>query len=429
MLDIQYVREHIDEIRQNCENRGLTIDIRLLLDLDERRREKLKLVEALRAQRRQGSKNKPSQKQIERMRELGEDVKREETELETIEATWTELMQKLPNLTHESTPVGADETGNRVIRQWGKIPNFSFEPKEHWELGETLGIIDKESAAPVSGARFAYIKGDLALMHFALVQFTMHTLTQRSILEKIAQNSFLNVQTTPFIPVLPPVMIRPDVMQKMGRLEPRDERYYIQSDDIYLVGSAEHTLGPMHMDEIFTREQLPKRYIGFSTAFRREAGAYGKDTKGIFRVHQFDKLEMESFTTADDSLAEQDFLIAIQEYLMQQLNIPYQVVQKCTGDMGLPDYREFDIEAWLPGQRKYRETHTADHMSDFQARRLGIKVKTNQGTEFVHMNDATAIALSRTPVAIIENYQQSDGSILVPEVLRPYVGKDKIEHI
>jgi seryl-tRNA synthetase len=222
-------------------------------------------------------------------------------------------------------------------------------------------------------------------------------------------------------------MIRPEVFQRMARLEPKEERYYIPSDDIYLIGSAEHTLGPLHMDETIQEDRLPIRYLGFSTAFRREAGSYGKDTRGILRVHQFDKLEMESFVSPEEGFAEQDFFVAIQEYLVHSLGLPYQVVAICTGDMGNPDVRQFDIEMWIPSQGKYRETHTSDYMGDYQARRLATKMKRKDGkTEFVHMNDATAFAIGRTLIAIMENYQTADGKIMVPEVLQKYVGKKVI---
>jgi seryl-tRNA synthetase len=221
-------------------------------------------------------------------------------------------------------------------------------------------------------------------------------------------------------------MIKPDVFQKMDRLEPKEERYYIPSDDSYLIGSAEHTIGAMHMDETFKEEDLPIRYIGFSTAFRREAGSYGKDMKGLIRMHQFDKLEIESFTLPEDSQKEQDFIVAVTEYMIQGLKLPYQVLIMCTGDMGKQDARHIDIEIWMPGQNKYRETHTSDLMTDFQARRLSTRVKRNNGeTQYVHMNDATAFALSRAVVAIMENYQTEKGTIEVPKALRKYMNNLK----
>ncbi len=345
-----------------------------------------------------------------------------EKELVSVEGEFENLMSLVPNIPTEDTPVGSDASSNKVLRQWGKIRDFDFKPKEHWELGQELDLIDSERAAKVSGARFAYLKRDLVLMEFALIQFGLSVVTDKKLLQKIIKKAGLDLKSTPFIPIVPPVLIKPDVFQKMARLEPKEERYYIPGDDLYLIGSAEHTLGSMHMDETFKEEDLPVRYIGFSTAFRREAGSYGKDMKGILRVHQFDKLEMESFCLPENSIKEQDLFVAIQEYFFQSLDIPYRVVAICTGDMGGPDARQIDIEALLPGQNRYCETHTADLMTDYQARRLGIKVKRQSGTEFVHMNDATALAISRTPIAIIENYQTKKGTIEVPKVLRKFMG-------
>ena len=422
MLDIKYIREHAEEVKKNCENRKIKVDIDRLLELDEKRRAKKTEVDNLRATRNQGSKDKPSEEEITKMRQVGDDIANTEAELKKIEGEYDALILAVPNIASPDTPVGPDESGNIVIRKVGEIPSFDFQPKEHWELGQALGIIDTERATKVSGTRFAYLKGGLAMLEFALVQFALSILTDESILKKIIKKAGLDISATPFVPVIPPVFIRPEVFQKMGRLEPKDERYYIPSDDLYLIGSAEHTLGSMHMDEVLDAESLPIRYIGFSPAFRREAGAAGKDMKGILRVHQFDKLEMESFARPEDVIKEQDLFVAIQEYFMQELGLPYQVVSICTGDMGAPDFRQIDIEAWLPGQNRYRETHTADCMTDFQSRRLNIKTKIGDKTEFVYMNDATAIAMSRTPIAIMENYQQEDGSIKIPKVLQKYTG-------
>ncbi len=241
-------------------------------------------------------------------------------------------------------------------------------------------------------------------------------------LKEITEKNDFKVSTKPFVPVVPPVLIKPEAMDRMARLEPREERYHIPGDDLYLIGSAEHTLGSMYMDEVLEEEKLPIRYIGFSTAFRREAGSYGKDMKGILRVHQFDKLEIESFSLPEVSLVEQDFIVAIQEYLIGSLGLPYQVTAICTGDMGGPDFRQIDIETWMPGQNKYRETNTSDFMTDYQTRRMNTRVRRKNGQlEFIHTNDATAYAIGRIIVAIIENYQQEDGSVMVPEVLRKYM--------
>jgi len=428
MLDIKYIREHADEVKENCTNRNVDISIDRLLELDTERRDFLQQIEALRAERKKHSKGgKPSDDEVVRMREVGDKIKQFEERLTEIEEEYMELMYLVPNKTHADAPVGKDEEENVVVREVGEKPPFSFEPKEHWEIGQNLDLIDLETAAKVSGSRFAYLKGDLVLLQFGIIQLVMATLSNKESIKKIAEQANIDIDTRAFTPILPPVMMRPEVMHQMGRLEPREERYHLQQDDMYMVGSAEHTLGPMHMKHTFKESELPKRYVGYSTAFRREAGSYGKDTKGIFRVHQFDKIEIESFATPETAQAEQDLIVAIQEHFMQQLEIPYRIVFKCTGDMGAPDYREFDTEAWMPGQGKYRETHTSDYMTDYQSRRLGTKVKLESGeTEFVHMNDATVFAIGRTLVAIMENYQQEDGTIRVPTVLQPYLGGKEI---
>lgn len=422
MLDIKFIRNNIEKVREAIKNKKVNLDLDKLLATDERRRHLLSESESLKAEQNKRSKGPQSPVDLEELKALKEKIKLIESELKCVEEDYETLMMMVPNIPTEDTPVGKDESGNKVLRKWGKIKNFDFKPKEHWELGADLDLIDSERAAKVSGTRFAYLKRGLVLVEFALIQYGLSVLTDEKLLKKIIKKAGLDIKSTPFIPVVPPVLIKPDVMQKMARLEPKEERYHIPSDDLYLIGSAEHTLGPMHMDETFKEEDLPVRYVGFSTAFRREAGSYGKDMKGILRVHQFDKLEMESFCLSENSIKEQDFFVAIQEYFFQELNIPYQVVAICTGDMGGPDARQIDIEAWMPGQNRYRETHTADLMTDYQARRLGIKVKRAGGTEFVHMNDATALALSRTPIAIMENYQTKKGIIEIPKVLRKYMG-------
>ncbi len=435
MLDIKFIRENAAQIKKIAKEKRVEVDIDKLLKLDERRREHMHKLEVLRAAHNAQSnrKGKPTKEEITDMRKVAEEIKIVEEGQKAFEDEYGALMHKVPNLVHETVPHGKGEGENKVVRKVGTLKKFDFKPKEHFELGAELGLIDSERASKVSGARFVYLKGKLALLQFALINFAFSVATSEKILAEIAKKAKLKVSAKPFVPVIPPVLMHANVMHKMARLEPREERYHIQSDNLYLVGSAEHTLGPLHMNETLEEAILPIRYIGYSTAFRREAGSYGKDTKGMIRVHQFDKVEFESFTTPEQGIAEQDFLIAIQEYLMQQLGIPYQVVFKCTGDMGAPDFREYDIEAWMPGQGKYRETHTSDYMTDYQARRLNTRYKPADShkfandsirinSHFVHMNDATALAMSRIPVAIMENYQQQDGSIKVPEVLVPFCG-------
>ncbi len=423
MLDIKFIRQNPELISKVAKDKKVDLDIDKLLAVDKRRRHVLQELEDKRAKQNSASMTLPkTQEEIDSLRKLKEEIKILEEEIGHVQAEFEELMYMVPNIPTEDVPVGKDESDNKVLRQVGKKSNFSFKPKEHWELGKSLDVIDNERAAKVSGARFTYLKRELALLEFAIIQHTLSVLTNESALKKIIKKAKLDVKPTPFIPVIPPVLIRHDVFQKMARLEPKDERYHIPSDDLYLVGSAEHTLGPLHMDETLLADDLPIRYIGFSTVFRREAGSYGKDTKGIFRVHQFDKLEMESFSLPGESIKEQDLFVAVQEYLVDSLELSYQVVMICTGDMGGPDARQIDIETWMPGQNKYRETHTADLMTDYQSRRLRIKIKGKDfKSELVHMNDATAFAIGRTIIAIMENYQTKKGTVKVPKVLQKWM--------
>jgi seryl-tRNA synthetase len=424
MIDVTLLRKEPDRVRKAVlsKNGDVTLVDRFV-ELDDAWRKGTAEVEQLRAEQRALS----DKREIDAAKAYKERIKAQEEELRKLEEERNAVWLRIPNLPSEDTPVGKDENENKVIRKAGTLPVFDFEPKDHVALGESLGLIDTEKAGQVSGARFAYLFGDLVKLEFGLVQFVLEVLTNPSVMQSVAEGSKPGYTGKPFVPVVPPVMIRPEVFAKMARLEPQEERYHIPSDDVYLIGSAEHTLGPLHMEETLKEEDLPRRYIGFSTSFRREAGSYGKDTKGILRLHQFDKLEMESFTVPEDSIAEQEFFVAVQEYLMWTLELPYQVVMCCTGDQGDPDARHVDIETWMPGQGRYRETHSADLMTDYQARRLNTKVKRKDGrTDFVHMNDATAIAVGRTLIAIMENYQTKEGKIRVPKVLEKYVGKEII---
>ncbi len=430
MLDISFIRDNVETIKQAALDKNVEVDVDRLLELDKERRELQQEIDQLGAKRNvlaQGTKNgKPDQETIEAGRKLKEELSVLEKKFSNIEEEYIVLAEKLPNVPTDDTPVGKDESENIVVSEHGERPEFSFKPKEHWEIAEKMGILDSENAAKLAGSRFVYIKGDLVLLEFALVQFVFNVLTDEKVLSEIIAKAGLSVPNKPFIPVVPPVFTRPEVMQKMARLEPKEERYHVDSDDLYLIGSAEHALGPLHMDQVLDEKDLPKRYIGFSPSFRREAGSYGKDIRGLIRVHQFDKCEMESFSAPDNSLEEHKFFVAIQEYIMESLGLPYRVVLKCTADMGTPNARAIDIETWMPGQNKYRETHTADYMTDYQARRLKTKVKTGKGTDFAHMNDGTACAIGRTLAAIIENNQTEDGTVRIPEVLAPYMGNRSV---
>lgn len=418
MLDIKFIRENPKLVKEKSKQKGYVVDVDKLLKVDAERRKLIEEVDKIRSDRKKAAdaRNKVQGQALKvKLRQL-------EDELEKLHEEFYFLIREIPNMPLDDVPVGKNESENKPIRKWGQPKKYDFKVKDYNELGEDLSVIDTNTASKVSGSRFGYIKGELVLVQFALMQYALDLLTKESGLKKFAKS--YNIK--PFIPVIPPVMIKPQVFDQMARLEPKEERYYIEKDNLYLIGSAEHTLGPMHMDQTLDEKNFPIRYVGFSTAFRRESGTYGKDTRGIFRVHQFDKLEIESFTLSEDSKKEQDFIVSIQEHLMQLLEIPYQVVAICTGDMGGPDARQIDIETWFPAQNRYRETHTSDMMTDYQSRRLNTKVKRRDGkTDYVHMNDATVFA-GRTLLAIMENYQQKDGSILVPKVLQKYTNFNKI---
>lgn len=430
MLDIRFIRDNADLVQQKSEQKGYKVDITELSKLDDSRRELQQKADVLRQQRNELAdslkKAKPTEDQIEQGRTLRDQLAILEEHLKKAEDAFMGALKKVPNMPTEDVPVGKSEDENVVAKTWGDKPKFDFEPKSHWEIAEARDWIDKERAAKVAGARFAYIKGDLARLQFAMMQFGIDVLTNEDILKKIIAQNNLKVSSKPFTFVLPPAVAKTEVYEATGRLNKEEQTYKLADDDLWLNASAEHVLAPMYMGEVLDEKDFPIRYVGYTTAFRREAGTYGKDSEGMFRMHQFDKLEMESFNLAEDSLAEHMLMIAIQEYLMQQLKLPYQVIMKCTADIGGPNARGVDINAWLPSQQQYRETHTADYITDYQARRLQTRVRRASGeVELVHNNDATAFA-QRPLIAILENNQTKDGKVMVPEALRPYIGKELI---
>jgi seryl-tRNA synthetase len=414
MIDVKFIRENPEKVKEGVKNKNIEVDIDRFLDVDKKRREVIQALEDMRAQKNKTTKGIPQmkdkqerEKTILEMRELDTNSDRLEKELEGLEAESNEILMKIPNIPSDDVPVGKNDTENVEIRQVGKKTEFDFPFKDYMTLGEELDLIDVKRAAKVSGTRFGYIKGGAAFLEFAIIQLVFETLAKEG-----------------FIPVIPPVMLKPEMARGMGYLEQTDkeEAYFIPSDNLYLTGTSEQSLGAMHAGETFEEKDLPRRYVGFSTCFRRESGSYGKDTKGILRVHQFDKIEMFSYCKKEDSQKEHDFLLSMEEKLMQLLGIPYRVLRICTGDLGRPAARKFDIEAWIPSENKYRETHSTSNCTDFQSRRLNIRYKTKEGLEFIHTLNGTAFAIGRILIAIIENYQQKDGSIKVPEVLEKYLG-------
>ena len=429
MLDIQFIRDNPELVAQKSQQKGYDVDVTQLLGFDKQRRELQQQADELRQQRNEIAASmkggKPSEEHIAKGRDVKERLADLDHKLAAIDDEFIRLHKQVPNMPAADVPVGATEDENVVIKTVGEPTKFEFEPKTHWELGEARGWIDKERAAKVTGARFAYLKGELVQLQFAIIQFVLDKLASEEVITQVIADNNLQLEPKAFVPILPPVMIREDIYDQMDRLEPREDRYHIEGEDdqLWLIGSAEHTLGSMYANEILPAADLPLRYVGYSTSFRQEAGTYGKDNEGILRMHQFDKLEMETFSTPETGPDEHLLMVAIQEYLMQQLGVPYHVLMKCTADIGKPNARGVDIEAWLPGQDKYRETHTADFMTDYQARRLKTRVKKDDGTvALIHTNDATAFALGRLMIAVIENFQTKEGTVIVPAVLRPYLG-------
>lgn len=432
MLDIQYIRDNPEKVAEKSKQKGYDVDVAQLLELDTERRTRLTQVEELRARRNTLADSlksgKPTAEQIAEGKSLKEEVAQLELEIGPLEERYLSLLKSVPNMPLDMVPVGYTEEDNVVIRTFGEQPNFDFTPKNHWEIAEAKGWIDKDRATKIAGARFVYLKGDLVRLEFALWQYGMDVLGDEQILQIIIDKAGLKgVSSKPFIPILPPAVARTEVFQATGRLNKEEQTYKLEGEDLWLNASAEHTMAPMYMNEILPEAELPIRLVGYTTAFRREAGTYGKDTEGIFRLHQFNKLEMESFTTAETSLNEHLFMVAIQEYLMTQLGLPYQVLEKCTADIGRPNAKGVDINTWLPGQQQWRETHTADYITDYQTRPMRTRVRrAPSGAELigrvdlVHTNDATVFS-ERPLIAIIENYQTADGRVMVPEVLRPYM--------
>ncbi len=429
MLDIAYIRENTELVKETAKNKNVDVDVDKLIELDKKTSELQPKVEEVRQQRNELASStkgqRPSEVDIKKGKELREQLEKLETDYHTAKSERDAIWNKVPNVYSDGTPIGKDETANVVVRQVGKKPKFDFEPKEHFDVTAVKEMIDLERGAKVAGSRSSFLRGNIVKLQFALINHALSVLTEENQLAEIAQKANLKVSAKSFVPVLTPVLVRKEVFATTGRLDPQDDKYIFDEDGLVLAGSAEHALGPMHMNEILDTKDFPLRYVGYSTNFRREAGSYGKDVKGILRQHQFDKLEMESFTNSESAEEEQKFFVAIQEYLMSSLGLAYQVVAISSGDMGKPDYRQFDIETWMPGQNNYRETQTSDLVTDFQARRMNIRYKSAEGNKFVHMNDATAFAMGRTMIAIIENYQTKEGKVKIPEVLKMYMNNEE----
>lgn len=411
MIDLKHFSENKEEVKKALAKKGFTGDVDAILKMDEDRRSLMHKVETEKSKLNQLAKEIAKYKdnvdlitEAKEVKKLWKDL---EIKLNAKEHEINKLLLEIPNPPLESVPEGESDEDNKVERTEGTKPEFSFEPKDHVELGEAHDLFEFEAAANSSGARFWYVKNEAALLQFALVQYVLNKLVQKG-----------------FSPVVPPVLVREQAMEATGFFPAdRNEIYSVNpdEDDLYLTGTSEVSLCMLNADKILKPDQLPIRICGYSTCFRREAGTYGKDTSGIFRGHQFDKIEMFSYVHPSKSEEEHEKILKIEEEIMQDLGFHYQVVNICGGDMGAPAAKKYDLEVWIPSQKKYRELTSCSNCTDFQARRAKIRFQDNAGKTFVHTLNGTAIAIGRTLIAILENYQQKDGTIKIPKVLQPYM--------
>ncbi len=417
MIDVAILRERPDDLAAALNRRGVDLDVAALAQIDADRRSARAEAEEMRSQQRDvgksiaGLSGDEKAVAIAEAGELSERYKAKVAEADSLDSRFMEQWVTVPNLADETAADGFEEEDSIEITRWGEPPVFDFDMKDHVDLGAALGVIDIERATKVSGSRFGMIKGKLALLEMAMARWSMDVLSADG-----------------FTPVIPPVLVREQALFGTGFFPAeRDQVYSVQEDDLHLVGTSEVPLAAMHGDEILSADELPLRYAGFSTCFRVEAGTYGKDTRGIFRVHQFNKVEMFSFVDPDRSREEHDFLLSREEELVQALEIPYRVVNVAAGDLGASAAKKYDIEAWFPGQERYREITSTSNTTDYQSRRLKVRFKDADGkNRLVHTLNGTAVT-GRALIALVENHQQADGSIKIPEALRPYTGFDVIE--
>lgn len=408
MLDIKFIRENVDLVKTATKNKGFDETVvDKLIEVDIQRRKLIQQTEELRAR-----KNKLGKDDIEEGKKLKVEVKEVEESLNSIEEKYNELLWKVPNIPSEKSPIGGNDKENVEIKKWGEPTKFSFNPKDHLELGKNLGILDFDAGSKVAGSQFYFLYGDGAMLEIALTHY---------VFEKLSKEGFL--------PVITPDLAKSRFYLGTGYAPKGDEAqtYTIEGQDLGLIATAEVTLAGSHADEAIPESELPLKYIGYSHCFRQEAGAYGKYSKGLYRVHQFTKTEMFIYCKPEDSERLHEYLLQMEEEIYQELELPYRVLEMCTGDLGAMAARKFDVEVWMPGRNDYGEVTSTSNCTDYQARNLNIKYKKKNGdTEYLHMLNGTAIVMSRVPVAILENFQNEDGSITIPKVLQKWMGKDKI---
>jgi seryl-tRNA synthetase len=412
VLPLEFIRAHPDEVRRAAELKGETAPVDEILDLDRRWREAQVVADTQRARQRELSKDYSRGKdpgQLEELKRLADEVKAGMARAEELRSQLDELLLRVPNVFHESVPVGESEADNVVVREWGSKPGFDFQPRTHFDLAETLDILDLERAARVSGSRFAFLKGAGARLERALVQFMLD----------------LHTGEHGYTELLPPYLVNSASMTGTANL-PKfgDEAFKVQDYDLWLVPTAEVPVTNYHRDEILEGSRLPLKYVAYSPSFRSEAGAAGKDTRGYIRQHQFNKVELVKLTTPETSMAELESLLADAEEVLQRLGMHYQVLVMCTADMGFAQYKKYDLMAWAPGMDRYLEVSSCSVFNDFQARRASLRFRPAPGQppQYVHTMNGSGLATLRTWSTLVENYQQADGSILIPEALRPYMG-------
>jgi seryl-tRNA synthetase len=414
MLSIDFIRENPEKVKQAAKNKNREVDIDRILELDTQRRDFIQKIQKLREERNAISKQKFTEETKKRGIEIKEELKGLEDKLKTIEEEMNKLISYVPNVPMEGVPVGKDESGNVEIKKWGTIPTFDFQPKNHIELGESLDLLDLERGSKVSGYRGYFLKNQLATLQVALMLYVQQKLVKKG-----------------YIPLIAPAIVKGFTLFGNGQFPwGEQEVYKLNDEDAYLAGTAEVPVTAYHSGETLPESELPKKYVAFSPCYRKEAGSYGKDTKGIFRVHEFWKIEQVIIGKNDneEAIKIHEELEQNAEEILQDLKLPYHVLLMCTGDMGEPQMKKYDIETWMPGRNAYGETMSNSIMGDFQTRRLNIKYKTKDGrTEYCYSYNNTALASTRALIAIMENYQQADGSIVIPEVLQPLVGFKKIE--
>jgi len=415
MLDSQILKINLKEFNENLKKRDISINVDLLIELDEKRRKAKFKAEQVRAEQNKLGKeiakaNKEEKEELlKRASELSENFKKLSEEAEKEDKQFLDLWIKIPNIVDSSSPVGSTDKDNKEIKKIGNIKEME-NVRDHLNIGEALGLINVEKAAEVSGSRFSYIFGDLVKIEFNLVSY---------VLEKLSSKGFT--------PTVPPVLVREDALYGTGFFPDDAEQVYeIQNDELFLVGTSEVSLAALHGDEILEHDSLPLRYAGFSTCFRREAGTYGKDTTGIFRVHQFDKVEMFSFCDPEKSKEEHEYLLSLEEEILNDLEIPYRVVDVCSGDLGASAAKKYDIEAWIPSQNNYREVTSCSNTTDYQARRLNIRTKKDKEVSLIHTLNGTALAVGRILIALIENNQQEDGTVNFSDNLTKIIGVEKL---